>query len=1004
MSDYYKNDDPPMDYLYDMDNVQDDEFLFNIKKKSNKDYFYKKIDQFLHENETYKKPLEDIIDVMLKKCRYNNGESLERHNWGEYPKKIDSLLHKISNNIIDLNSKDLEEIIVNELKANQYDKSITELLWGDIQLGKREQALFIIWFSVYVLKRPVIYIFRNLTIDRIQLQNDIVGTRAEDFNTKFIKILFQKYSLELQSKFNDGNNTCYYKKFKIPEMRVLNDTDCNQLMNKFSNKDSMNPNDVVCCLMNYTQLEKLNKTITKYICRYGELLPVTLIVDESDLASPTASNDNSCKHDINDTTKIEKELAKLYKKVKYGLQITGTAHSLLYNTNTRLSDDTNIRLQLEQVHKMNRTDDYYGIFNNKIKIKTEMTDVFWERDPTNPKKIVKKYDIKTDYNRNINNIINIIKNRENVKYNSFLLSETKFTKEHSELNSLIMNNHSELFIIIYNGKKLRLYFNSKYKDEFIRLAKKDTTEYKNNHRLDEPGGIYDDPKYEDDNDGKLPNNYCYYNIHTTKFNIKMIYKLLAILFKESITDIKYKTVITITGKYSERGYSFTSDDYNKFSFHLTDQYIVSHASLNCTNILQVNRLQGKYADNMELTLWTTTKIEDLLQVFFVPFIKRIEKDIMNCYGFEDIKNTIEGIIDNSQYKYGEYIKYIDVIKKRKNIKAEKCYDTKTDGYRVLKLDGMDDNEIKDWCSKSELPDYNCINEIYEMNKDEFIQKYGVYEAGIPLCISKTVINGNTDKQYVNNVICNQFPQLKEYKLKEIVTFEKESKLIRYDGIQSAIKEQKGYYSKFLKTGNLTPNTYDILIYDDQSYDNIQILITTNNKVLPNISNKPVLKTSNKKLYQQQDNIIYYSQIKPEFENDFKNKKLSVYYWKSPTNWLYLHKENALPIISLKIIEPQDINKQKCNDLIIDDNNINPDILLFTQQCIKKPEQHNLRIGIEYIYTKYKDWCLKNNKSSSIIRKLFKNELSKLGYNEAYGKGKDQNNSYGKRGYNLIILM
>ena len=37
-----------------------------------------------------------------------------------------------------------------------------------------------------------------------------------------------------------------------------------------------------------------------------------------------------------------------------------------------------------------------------------------------------------------------------------------------------------------------------------------------------------------------------------------------------------ETVITITGKYGERGYSFTSDDYDKYQFHLTDQYFPCH--------------------------------------------------------------------------------------------------------------------------------------------------------------------------------------------------------------------------------------------------------------------------------------------------------------------------------------------------------------------------------------------------------------------------------------------
>ena len=70
----------------------------------------------------------------------------------------------------------------------------------------------------------------------------------------------------------------------------------------------------------------------------------------------------------------------------------------------------------------------------------------------------------------------------------------------------------------------------------------------------------------------LPNNYYYISIDEKIFNIKQVYKLLSILIKDKI--VKCNTVITITGKYGERGYSFTSDDYDKYSFHLTDQYFL----------------------------------------------------------------------------------------------------------------------------------------------------------------------------------------------------------------------------------------------------------------------------------------------------------------------------------------------------------------------------------------------------------------------------------------------
>ena len=101
-------------------------------------------------------------------------------------------------------------------------------------------------------------------------------------------------------------------------------------------------------------------------------------------------------------------------------------------------------------------------------------------------------------------------------------------------------------------------------------------------------------------------------------------------------SIQYKSIITITGRYGERGYSFTSDDYEQYSLHLTDQYFVSHSSFNCTDISQRLRLQGKYNDNeiknktMNLTLWTTKELQDVMSNFYVKFIKEIEKLIMKC--------------------------------------------------------------------------------------------------------------------------------------------------------------------------------------------------------------------------------------------------------------------------------------------------------------------------------------------------------------------------------------
>ena len=36
----------------------------------------------------FKNALQEIVNNMLDKCKYMNGESLERHNWGTVPKKL----------------------------------------------------------------------------------------------------------------------------------------------------------------------------------------------------------------------------------------------------------------------------------------------------------------------------------------------------------------------------------------------------------------------------------------------------------------------------------------------------------------------------------------------------------------------------------------------------------------------------------------------------------------------------------------------------------------------------------------------------------------------------------------------------------------------------------------------------------------------------------------------------------------------------------------------------
>ena len=974
-------------------------------------YLQDKINTFFKKrNEIFKKPLEKIINVMLDKCKYINGESLERHNWGNNPIK----LKHIPKNI---NLPSFEEELLNALNSEDNETSIVELLWGDIQLGKRVQACIIMWISVHILKRPVLYIFRNLTIDQKQLQDDIIGTENYNFNIQFIKTLFQEFNNELQEYFEE-TNVEYWKDYKLPELKDINSND---IISKLSNKEAINSNDIFCCLMNHTQLAKLNTKFSEYIYYNDELVNITTLVDESDLMSPTSSNDRTNDNDKKDSTACEILLAKIYKKVKYALHITGTAHSLLYNITTRLSDHTDIQIKISKVHKMKRSNNYFGLFNSSINFDTTLVESWWDYQDTENHKKKTCYDIIEDYNINIKKIIEDLLKRPTITYNSLLISEEKIRANQFCLVDKIVKDFPDLFIVIYHGNCLRLYLSKKYEQEIKYWSEWDSKQSSTSQRLWQSGGIYGS-SIDTEKSEKLPNNYCYFNINTKILNIKFVYKLLRILFEKSDTQILCKTIITITGKYGERGYSFTSDDYDNYSLHLTDQYFVSHASLNCTDISQRLRLQGKYNDlevengSMKLTLWTTPELQDIIKNFYVKFIKEIEKYIMGCETWEEIKDLLESIIDNGDFKFGKYMKYIDVSKKRKNLKPIKHYDSKNNGYKLIIIDDMNDTEISEWCKETNLPDYICVNEIKEINMDEFIDTYGDNEPiihFIPIEHDVKMININT--------MIDNYEKERGVKLGHITNewiTERETKKINniwYDNIRSKWKKYTNKdYEKEIRAGLMKHTRFFNLCYDEIT-DNLLLAIRywSKNKTLPKQTNNYTKKTP----YIVNGDKLKYSVIKEEYkqqningyineEEDFiedNNKFPEKYYWKTPDGWLYLYDKDKPEIISLDIVAPL-LVKNVIQTNISTEPLINSDILLFANSCCKKTEKINLRFGLKDIFKIYETWCKINGKKCFKTQKKFKEEFEKINYKEEKSKGVDINNNTGKRGYNIMVSL
>ena len=878
--------------------------------------FYKK------RNEIFKKPLEKIINSMLDNCRYINGESLERHNWGNKPIKLINIP-------LDINSNSFEDDLLNALNIEENEKSIIELLWGDIQLGKRVQACIIMWISVYILKRPVLYIFRNLSIDQKQLQDDISGTEKYNFNIQFIKKIFEEFNKEINTYLHE-TNIDYWKEYKLPELKDINNDD---IINKLSNKEALNSNDIFCCLMNNTQLKKINNKFNEYIAYNKELIDISVLVDESDLMSPTASNDYSNEKDEKDSTECERLLSTIYKKVKYVLHITGTAHSLLYNITTRLKKDNNIQIKISKVHKMKRSDDYYGLFNNRINFNTKIVKAWWDNktdDKEENKKRI-KYNISKDYNLNIKNIIEeILKRPKTIKYNSLLLSEEKIRSKQFDLIKEIIKDFQNLFIVIYHGGCLKLYLSKDYEEEIKHWSEWDFNKSSSGKRLWQKGGIYG-------SSNDFENNYCYYEIDTKIINIKMIYKLLRILFKETNISLEHKTVITITGKYGERGYSFTSDDYNTYSFHLTDQYFVSHSSFNCTDISQRLRLQGKYNDYeikkglIKLNLWTTKDLEDVIQNFYVKFIKEIEKDIMSCQKWEDIKDLIENIIDNGELKFGKYMKHIDVSKKRKNIKIKTYFDKKEKAFKLLNINNMTELEISEWCKKENLPNYNenCINEIKTINKEEFTDNK-FKKAGVPIKI--TLNQSNLDKlndfheKYQNK---NNIAKLSPENREEFVSCIKDAFPKNFSGKNLINKKMINKFDPKYEIINIKEhiknnkpknpdknceNSNDYIIYiilDDIPEWNCKkcdcfILYYTNDYIILDKSEGSINPFKNNNIFITIDNIVKYSSIL----KDNKLLELNQYYWKTLDGWLYLYDENKKKneMTSLSILTSQSENE------------------------------------------------------------------------------------------------
>jgi len=977
-------------------------------KISYKDAFNKKIQKFYENTPArFRRPLEEIIRTFLDICTYINGESLERHNWGDKPVK---LRHMPTDIDINSNIELFEKELLDALGKSYNESSIKELLWGDPQLGKRVHACIIMWISIFILKRPVLYIFRNMKIDQQQLQADIIGTDISSFSTKYIKKIFDKY-------VKDEDDEDVWKSYCIPELKIVSDKGMsnNDILNKLSNKDALRTNDILCCLGNSTQLDKINRRLNEYIVINNKLLDITVLIDEGDLVSPTASNDGNHKNDLRDTTLCEKAISKIMQKVRYVLFITGTGYSLLNNITTKLNEEITLLIKVSQIHRMVRGEHYYGLTNGRITFITDMVDPFFEKT---------KYNLHQDYIKNIRPIITKISERDtsdpSTPYNSLLLSENKYIKNHLEILEKILKDFPERFVIVFHGNCLRLYLSKDYDRSLKVSCISDTS---SSRRLDDEGGVYGPPKYIDSNNNPLPNNYCYYEINRSKFNLKQVYKLLRILFENSENPVRHKTVITITGRYADRGYSFTSDDYEKYSMHLTDQYLTSHASINCVDILQRARIQGIYKDNMQITLWTTNEIKNLMQSFYVPFMNILEKTIMDCKNWEEIKEHIESVIYGGDLHFWKYMKYLDIKKKMKNQTPIKKTFDKKHNVTLFPIAGKTDIELTECIAKrTNLPEYtDCINTIKtDLTEAQFIEKYGVYDIGH---VYKPIDNITTYEELCYKI--NKIPEIVNvmetaWPSRKIPLPEKpwfDMRVLRsIDGfftdrmtlIEWKKQNIEDYVNNKLRNmRNKKENNLWNLAYDSNNQLYISLRYTTV-KIMPKHSSSDYIRGTP---FRMENGLVRYSSLNEDINIDALPEK---YYFRGVDDWLCLHDSTKLEnsIFSFEIrappppVIPVIVNPpaEMVADPVPVEPVINP-VLLFTQKHFHPTGNPRLRVGITDVYEVYKPWCNSQN-ITPLSRTKLQEELAALQYmyctKKGEEKGVDMRGAPGKRGYNIML--
>lgn len=457
---------------------------------------------------------------------------------------INKQLTNININFSEFDSQSIE-FFFKKLKNNI--KNI--IILGLIQSGKTKEIIGIIQLCIVYLKIPIIVLIQNRTSGYKQLDE-----RINQFNT-----LLANYNIK--TRYVRTGIT------KRSSKKIFN----------YENPQA----EVIICLSNYKQLQKIVENIEFVSIECKKIAPYILIMDEYDDHIKTRQDEI----EIGKYKIVEKSIKYLMKNSYINVGVTATLLAcMLTDKNTTVDD----------IFQLTPSENYVGYDSPKINL-IDISDVI---KVANNKRIL--------HISEINNIMNIINESidcsvENIQqckdYSITLINTSDNQKNHDDIFEEITNEFADWSCILFNSS-----------NDYIKCSL--PNEPYSSKKINP--GTYIDPK-----DAKKI-------IDITRSKIKIcvndyIYQYIPkdqqYVFRDSITFQNYSIseIITylfqytnkiaiISGRMACRGISFVTTNFKK---HITDMIYVPSGSSHLTRNVQDMRIYGNYPnDNIDISLYT----------------------------------------------------------------------------------------------------------------------------------------------------------------------------------------------------------------------------------------------------------------------------------------------------------------------------------------------------------------------------------------------------------------